>query len=446
MPLRVRESGVVEKQGARRMSISQGPVADPSLSKPVATQPTGRIVALDFIRGIAVLGILFANITAFAHPTLAYYWPGALPGGGTPTDAAIWLIQFVLVDGKLRGLFTLLFGAGMVLFVQRAATQGDGTTLQARRLAWLLVFGLVHFALLFVGDILVSYAVAGFLALPLMRWSARRQIVVGTAWYILCAMALMGLMGSAAAIEANPASRGDPAVAAQWQVMEEGRRQQFASAADAAAVYSGGSYSEVVRYRLTGERRVLAQGIVLVLVETLPLMLLGMGLYRCGLFSGGLDRRRVRRWGWTALLCGAALSAWIGGVALESGLPFHVTQFVFNAAAALPRLPMILGLAGLLSLLASGAERGWLGRRIIAAGRMAFSNYIFTSVLMMLVFHGWAGGLFGALSRINLLGFVFLGWVLMLAWSAPWLARFRYGPLEWLWRCLTFGQRFPLRH
>ena len=76
---------------------------------------------------------------------------------------------------------------------------------------------------------------------------------------------------------------------------------------------------------------------------------------------------------------------------------------------------------------------------------MAFSNYIGGSAVMMLIFHGWAGGLWGQFHRDGLLAFVLLGWVLMLAWSKPWLERFRYGPLEWLWRCLTYGKRFPFR-
>src|SRR5690606_8906573 len=108
-------------------------------------------------------------------------------------------------------------------------------------------------------------------------------------------------------------------------------------------------------------------------------------------------------------------------------------------------LPMILGLAALLALWTPAATRNRLGLRFVAAGRMAFSNYLGTSLVMMLVFQGWAGGLFGQLHRGALLVFVVLGWLLMLGWSSPWLARFRYGPLEWLWRCLTYGKTFPIR-
>jgi uncharacterized protein len=411
----------------------------------LASRAGERIVALDFIRGIAVLGILFANITAFSHPVLAYLWPPALPGGGTIADRVIWLFQFVFVDGKFRGLFTLLFGAGMVLFVERADTSGNGRALQGRRLFWLLLFGLAHFALLFVGDILFSYAVAGFFALLMIGWKARTQLWVGLAWYVLASLAIAGLMGSQAAVEADPALRAQPAIAQEWQAMEEGARSQIVEAQEARQVYRNGSFPEIVRYRVVDQGTMLAQAVAIVVVETAPLLLIGMALYRFGFFSAALDRARMRRWSWIAFVGGAVGTLALGWWTLEAGFPFYLTQFAFIAASALPRLPMILGLAGLLVLAAPAAQGGWLGQRIIAAGRMAFSNYIGTSVLMMLVFQGWAGGLFGQLSRIELLGFVVLGWVLMLAWSQPWLARFRYGPLEWLWRCLTYGRRFSFR-
>ena len=105
---------------------------------------------------------------------------------------------------------------------------------------------------------------------------------------------------------------------------------------------------------------------------------------------------------------------------------------------------MILGLAALLALWGPRAT-GWLGRRISAAGRMAFSNYLGTSILMLFVFHGWALGLFGELTRPALYGVMLATWAIMLIWSPAWLARYRFGPLEWLWRCLTYMRIFPIR-
>jgi uncharacterized protein len=427
------------------MSIWQTQAPPSSEATPKAPiSATERIVALDFIRGIAVLGILFANITAFAHPTLAYYWPGALPGGGTAVDQAVWLFQFVFVDGKFRGLFTLLFGASLYLFLERAGVE-NGFSLQMRRLFWLLLFGVAHFALLFVGDILFSYAIAGFVALPMVKWTARTQLWVGLGWYLFAALLLTGIMGSQAALEADPAFRTKPAMAEQWEIMEEGARSQIAEAEQARQVYVDGSFVDIVRYRLVEQGGTLGLAALIVLMETVPLLLIGMALYRLGFFTAALDRARTRRWSWIGLIAGALGSAALGAWTLAAGFPFYLTQFTFNGASTLPRLPMILGLAGLLVLATPAAAPGWLGRRIIAAGRMAFSNYIATSVLMMLLFQGWAGGLFGLLSRAELLPFVLIGWVAMLAWSVPWLARFRYGPLEGLWRCLTYWRLFDFR-
>ena len=138
---------------------------DPAPAAGTPDQPVGageRIVTLDFVRGIAVLGILFPNIVAYGNVTLAYNWPKALPGGPEPFDVAVWLFQLVLIDGKFRGLFTLLFGAGMMLFMERAWARGATRRLQARRLFWLALFGLAHFYLLWTGDILFMYALAGF--------------------------------------------------------------------------------------------------------------------------------------------------------------------------------------------------------------------------------------------------------------------------------------------
>src|SRR6478735_5872772 len=144
-----------------------------------------RILALDFIRGIAVLGILFPNIVAHGDAILSYFWPPNLPGGATEADKAFWLFQLVLIDGKFRGLFTLLFGAGMVLFMERGWARGATRWLQARRLLWLGLFGLIHYFFIWTGDILFLYAVSGLVALAMLRWNARTQLKVGLIWYLV---------------------------------------------------------------------------------------------------------------------------------------------------------------------------------------------------------------------------------------------------------------------
>src|SRR5690606_2161812 len=414
---------------------------DAAPDRPVASDE--RIVSLDFIRGIAVLGILFANIVAFGHPMLAYFWPEALPGGGTEADGWVWLFQFTFIDGKFRGLFTLLFGAGIYLFMERAWARGATWRLQARRLLWLLLFGAAHFYFLFVGDILFLYAVSGLIALPMLRWSAQSQLWTGLVWYLLGALALTGTLGMQAALESNPEARAMPA--AGWSQMIAAWREQVDEAAAETAVLTAGSYGDVLAYRVAEQSDQLAIGAAMSLFETVPLILLGMALYRLGFFSGALHPAGMRRWGWAGLLGGALVTLALGWWGVASDFPPFLTQFLFNGASAFPRLAMTLGIAALLVLWAPRAAEGWLGSRFVAAGRMAFSNYVGTSLVMMLVFQGWAGGLYGELGRASLFPVVLFGWVLMLAWSRPWLRHFRYGPLEWLWRCLTYGRTFPFR-
>ena len=404
-----------------------------------------RLVALDLIRGIAVLGILLANVTGFAHPDLAYYWPGALPGGGNRADSWVWLAQFVVVDGKLRALFTLLFGAGLVMFVDRKGGGQRAVLLQARRLGWLLLFGLMHFVLLFNGDILFSYALAGLVCLLALRMAGEKLVALGLVWLVVAGVFQALAYATPAVIEAGvEAGAGGPHAG----IYRDLWGKELADAARQAQVLALGSYADVLRYRVLEEGHMLASYVRWCFFETIPLMLLGMGLYRCGLFSTPQPGEGEPRWRWgavAAVVLGLALNLASGLYVMAQGFAPYLTMAVFFGTGALTNLPLIVGGTALLARWAARPHTGWLAQRLRQAGRMAFSNYIATSVLMVIIFHGWAGGLFGTLHRLDMLLVVALGWAMMLSFSRLWLSRFRYGPLEWLWRCLTYGQRFPNR-
>jgi len=420
---------------------------DPAAESAAPGRPVSadeRIVALDFIRGIAVLGILFANIVAFGYPILAYFWPPALEGGANEADRWVWLFQFVTVDGKFRGLFTLLFGAGIYLFMERAWARGAGRRLQAKRLIWLALFGLAHFYLLWTGDILFLYAVSGLVALTMIKWQAKTQLRVGLIWYLVTSLMFSLVMGGQAAMESLPALQAQQPEA--YEQMREALAELRSSADEESRVMASGSYLEIVAWRAREESLGLVTEVpFFALLETIPLILIGMAMYRLGLFERRFDPAKMRRWGWIGLIAGAALSLPLGLWVVSAGFPMMLTQFAFNGPSQFLHLPMVLGLAALLALWAPSAAATWLGSRFVAAGRMAFSNYLGTSLVLMFVFQGWAGGLYGRFHRLELLVVVLAMWALMLAWSKWWLARFRYGPLEWLWRCLTYGLLFPLR-
>lgn len=414
-----------------------------SLEAPLPTREGERLVSLDFTRGVAVLGILAANIVGFGQPFLAYMWPGGfLTDHGALSDY-LWVAQFVLVDGKMRGLFTILFGAGLVLFAERAGARGAGEWLQVRRLAWLLAFGLTHYYLLWRGDILTLYALCGLIALFALRWSALAQLAVGLTAYVFGALwtsAQFGLVWAASETSLG----GGAGYAETARATEAMLAVERADAAREFAINTQGTYGAYVYHAWEAHRWDWVSSASQSAWETLPLMFIGMALYRGGLFNGGFDRRAQSRLGWWSVAVGTALTLGLALWTLGGGLTYTGTMFAFFGPQALTRLPVVIGLAALLALCGPLAT-GLLGSRITAAGRMAFSNYIGTSLLMLPVFQGWGLDLFGALDRPRLYLIVLAAWVLMLAWSKPWLAQFRYGPLEWLWRCLTYGQVVSFR-
>jgi len=402
--------------------------------EPVSATGQQRLASLDFTRGIAVMGILVANIVAFGQPQAAYFWPGGfLTDHGAVSDG-LWVAQFTLIDGKMRGLFTLLFGAGMILFLDRAWARGAGRWLQVRRLFWLFVFGYAHYLFVSKTDILALYATCGLIALLFVKWKPKTQLLVGIVVYLLGAAKDTAVWGM---IYANETGRM-AAMAAEM------RDAGLADGRVETELIRAGDYGDWVTYNVAEHWSQPLMAWFQNGLETVPLILIGMALYRFGLFDGRLDRGRQALWGWIGLLVGLAGTLAIGLWNYSEGLSYMGGLWSFDGLWALPGLPMIIGLAALLALWGPHAT-GWLGTRISAAGRMAFSNYLGTSILMLFVFHGWALGLYGELTRPALYGVVLVTWAIMLIWSPAWLARYRFGPLEWLWRCLTYMRIFPIR-
>jgi uncharacterized protein len=413
---------------------------------PAAIAPVSaaeRIDTLDFIRGLAVMGILAANIVAFGQPIDAYMYPAAFKVDAGDPGGWMWIVQFILIDGKMRGLFTLLFGAGMYLFMEKAWARGATRKLQAWRLAILMAFGMIHFFFIWPGDILFYYALFGFIALPCLKWSVKTQLWIGLAGYMLGVLPNAGLTMPWLIVD-TAFGESSPEMLAQRKEMIAGIDQTLAHSDVPNNAIASGDYATLVMHRLTEQWNELLLNALLFGFETLPLMLIGVALYRMGFFSGAFDRATLLRWGWIGVIAGGLVHLAIGLVVQAGGFTYYGTLAAFVAWSPLPRLWMVLGMAALLVAYAPSAT-GWLGERVRAAGRAAFTNYLGTSIVMMFVFHGWALGLFGQLNRPQLYIVVALAWVLMLAWSKPWLDRYRYGPLEWLWRCLTYAKVFPLR-
>lgn len=387
-----------------------------------------RIAGLDFIRGIAVMGILAVNIMAFGQPRSATIYPGAFLVDPADPGGWQWIAQFVLLDGKMRGLFALLFGAGMVLFMERARQRGATRALLLWRLAVLLGFGLVHFYLLFYGDILHLYAVIGAIALAFIGLEPGDKLKLALFLY------LFGCFYTGGGLLLDYATGGNA-----FGLHEEiGPRE-----AALAQLKLAGDYPAFIAGRWAEQWFLPLYTPPYSFLEIFPLMLIGMALYQSGFFTGGMDREDMRRWGWIGVGAGGLASLAIALFVKSTGFSHAATHAAVIGWSGLPQLAMTLGFAALLSDCADRAPR-WFASRVSAAGRAAFSNYLGTSLLMMVIFHGWGLGLFGALNRPQLYLVALAGCALMLAWSRPWLRRFRFGPLEWLWRCLTYRRLFAI--
>ena len=376
---------------------------------------------MDFLRGVAVLGILAINVTGFWGPSLATFSP-AIPHA-EPAAYGWFAFAFVVFEGKMRALFSMLFGASMVLFAQAAERKGlDPDAAQVRRLLWLALFGYLHFALLWWGDILFLYALCGMAALLLRRLEPRQLALIALPFYALVHViealtALPGVMAD------QPALMGRIA----------------ASVAKDTAVLNAG-FLQAIWLKLTDSPLQPLTTTLSTFTETVPLMLLGMAMVRGGFFMGWTRRR-------LAVLAGSGIV--IGGVPtvmavhwLEGhGWPPQAMFLAIEDGMALPHLLMALGYAALLVLIFPTVRQWRIGKALAAAGRCAFSNYLGTTVLMTAIFSGWGLGLGPELPRVWLPAFVLLGWAAMVLWPQWWLRRFGQGPLERLWRRLALPAR-----
>jgi len=399
-----------------------------------------RIAVLDLVRGIAVLGILTINIASFAGGSSATLSPALLFPAST-ADAISFAISLVLFEGKMRGLFTLLFGASILLFVERHGAAGrDGNTWQLRRLGWLFLIGYLHQLLLWSGDILMLYALLAPIALAARHWPVRRMVIAALAGYALWhgAFTYAG-WSSLSAAEAVHDGRADAVTKAE-----------VLSQADAISAENRDEvntlrkpFTSMMSERF-GETLYLPLLITLLsLGETVPLMLLGMALYRTGFFTGGWTQGRLKRLALACFAIGLPIAAGQAWWALSRGFPPAAMFQLLIGPAAIQHLLLTIGAAALAVILAPRLLESRLGDRLRAAGAMALSNYLLTSLVMAFCFFGWGFGLVGRIGAAQQWWFVALGWAIMLYWSQPWLARYRQGPIEWVWRSLTEMRRLP---
>ncbi len=404
-----------------------------------------RYLELDALRGFAVMGILLMNIVGFSMPEMAYMSP-AVYGGTDRPDIVVWALSYIFVDGKMRGLFTILFGASMMLIIDGANRTGQNPArVHFSRMVWLAIFGLAHFFFLWVGDILFLYAAIGFIAFFLSGLTAedlfRRALFIFTLGFVGYSVMFGSLLYMQ--YQASLPGASADAIDAVTQVIADFDTGPAAIAADIALHQSGfvAIILDKVQNDPFGPVILLAYN----LAETLPLMMIGMALYKNGFMTGEWSAADYRRLGIRMTAIGALIL-----MAITAGLIYGDFDILLMANASYAwswpsQLLMTVGYAALLiGLVQKFSASPWISR-VAAVGRAAFTNYLGTSLLMTFVFYGWGLGLYGSVDRAELYLFVAGTWALMLLWSRPWLDHFRYGPLEWLWRSLARQQLQPMR-
>ncbi|RZJ18490.1 MAG: DUF418 domain-containing protein [Brevundimonas sp.] len=390
-----------------------------------------RIATLDVLRGLAVLGILAVNAAAYGLPFGLQMAPDQTPFTMTGDNAlAHWVVE-VFFRQKFLTLFSMLFGVSIFLVGGERADEARGRLLR-RRLFWLAVIAIIHGLALWYGDVLLLYAWAGLFVMLMRSMKASTLIAVGLGVTLLLAT-MQGAMGWLAAA-------GPEEFVRQYQANQP-KLPEGAIAAIIADYQSGwaGAMSRNFNTWL------MLQGMSLLafVFSTVPLMMLGLGLFKSGFLSG---RAPMWLYGVLIVLGGAVLA--LHGVLqwreIAAGPGVEATGGLAALVAAYPIFITLGYASAIIVLVTRGA--GWLKAILAPVGQMAFTNYLAQTIIMTSIFYmPWGPRLYGQLDYVQLWGVVAAVWAIQLIWSRLWLSRFAMGPLEWVWRCLTYGRQVPLR-
>ena len=409
-------------------------ISDTDRSRPKPTAPrAGRIESIDVLRGFALLGILVMNIQLFAMPGAAYFNPtvfGDLEG----TNLHVWVASRMLADQKFMTIFSMLFGASIILMTSRPAGGSNLGRTHYRRMGWLLAIGLLHAHLLWSGDILFLYAVCGMLVYPLRRLSPAWLLTVGVA---LLLVASAYSVWSGLSFPDWPEEARSSLVGDLWQPTPEMIRDELAA-------YRGGWLDQ----QPVRSANALEFETILLAAwgfwRAGGLMLIGMALFRRGVFSAECAQRVYLAMIAAGMVVGLPLQAW--GIIGDFGRGWPIWSFFLGAQFNYwPSIVVSLGYVGVVMLICRAGVLALLTRTLAAVGRTALSNYLLQSVLCTTIFHGHGLGLFGSVDRLGQLGVVAGIWMVQLVVSPLWLRRYRYGPAEWAWRSLTHGVVMSLR-
>lgn len=402
------------------------------------TQSTERIHSLDVLRGFALLGILIVNIQSFSMPDSAYQNPMSY-GDFTGVNYAVWWITTVMFDSKMMALFSMLFGAGIVLMSERATRKSGKTVgLHYRRMFWLFVIGMAHAYLLWFGDILVAYAICGMIIFWLRK--------LGPKWLI--AIAIVMLMVSSGFFLMTgftaQAFSDEESVVEMREEMSRGWSPNEEKIEEVLATYRGPWLGQMKKRAINAIGFQTFIFCIFTFWRAGGLMLIGMAMFKLGVFQAKRSNRFYIIGAVAGLLIGYALV--LLGVQKNLLAEFEVMQSLFlnSQFNYWGSLFVCLGYACLVMLMCKSDLLGWLKRSLQAVGQMALTNYLMQTIVCTLLFYGHGLGWYGYLERWEQLIIVLTIWLAQMVLSPIWLSRFRYGPFEWLWRSLAYWKMQPI--
>ena len=391
-----------------------------------------RIASIDVLRGFAVLGILLINIQTFSMIESAYVNPTAY-GEFAGVNAVVWGFTRLFADQKFMTLFSMLFGAGIVLMSERTMADGRSPAAHYRRMFVLLIVGLLHAYLLWYGDVLTAYAIFGMVAYLGRRW--RPSVLLPLGIVLLFVPAL--LFGAVQLFMDFYPPETMQEFRDSWQPDEELVAWEL-------GVYRGGYWAQMEHRAATAFELHTLVLLMWFAWRVTGLMLIGMAVFKWKI----LGAHRSASFYWRMLLVGLGV-----GLSIEALGMFYQAQREWDVRVMIPGLlfnyfASLFTAAGYLGAVMLICQRGlWprLQRKLSAVGRLAFTNYLTQTIICTTFFYGHGLGLFGYFERWEQLLFVIGIWGLQMVWSDLWLRRFNNGPLEWLWRCVTYMRVMPFR-
>ena len=389
--------------------------------------------SIDALRGIAVLGIFAVNIFAMAYPWLAMSNPLLFPEAFNDAGRGVWTVMVGLFQFKFITIFSALFGAGIVLMLGEEKNR-EKLPIHRRRMFWLLMIGLFHCYILWYGDILVPYAVIGFFVAATRQWSARKLLIVA-ALFIVLNYGVFWLQDWS--FQFLPPEELAEISNEMWAPPPEKLQEMIAT-------YRSNLFA---RLPSTIEQSFLAQATQLAGLgfRIAGVMMIGMALFKSGFFTLQWSPVSYLALGVAGVAVGAFGSFWSANAAIS--VEFALLE-VFPSQAALywASLPQAFGYACLVMALFTIPGLRRLATPFAAAGRMALTNYLLSTIIGVGIFYGPPGlGLYASVPYETLPLYILGVWAFILVWSPIWLSMFRFGPAEWAWRSLAYGKPQPLR-